>query len=57
MSGWSQVFTCKIVKMFIRLSYSGKFNVYLRQSIHFRAPGCSENCNNQEMTDKHSTDF
>ena len=43
--------------------YSGKFNVYLRQSIHFSASGCSENrkpilaWNNLEITDKHSAEL
>ena len=43
--------------------YAGKFNVYLCQSIHFSASGCSENCkpilarNNLEITDKHSAEL
>ena len=43
--------------------YSGKFNVYLRQSINFSASGCSENHkpilarNNLEITDKHSAEL
>ena len=43
--------------------YSGKLNVYLHQSIHFSASGCSQNCkpilirNNLEITDKHSAEF
>ena len=43
--------------------YPGKFNVYLRQSIHFSISGCSENCtpilaqNNLEITAMHSAKF
>ena len=48
---------------FFSCLYSGKFNVYLRQSIHFSASGCSENLkpilarNNLEITDKHSAEL
>ena len=62
MSGWGYVLTYKNVKMFSCL-YSGKFNVYLRQSIQFSSSGCSENCkpilarNNLAITDKHSAEL
>ena len=57
-------------KFLISCLYLGKFNVYLRQSIHFSASGCSENCkpilarnnleimaHNLEIIDKHSAEF
>ena len=53
----------KMSKYLFSCLYSGKFNVYLRQSTHFSASGCSENCkpilarNNLEITDKHSAEF
>ena len=43
--------------------YSGKFNVYLRQSIHFSAFSCSENSkpilaqNDLQIIDKPSAEF
>ena len=61
MSGLGQVLTCKNVKILFSCLYSGKLNVYLRQSIS--ASGCSENYkpvlarHNLEITEKHSADF
>ena len=53
----------KMSKYLFSCLYSGKFNEYLRQSTHFSASGCAENCkpilarNNLEITDKHSAEF
>ena len=53
----------KMSKYLFSCLYSGKFNVYLRQSIHFSASGCSENReptlaqNNLEITDRHSAEL
>ena len=53
----------KMSKFLFSCLYSGKLNVYLRQSIHFSASGCSAHYkpiltrNKLEITDKHSADF